>query len=125
MTNPTPTTQPPAVPDALIAKWREDAPHYRDGGALREMTLIQTASAWGWTQREPEIQAAADQELEACCRHLELLYLPHGYITGLRKVRRPSPPTLREQALAALERGCFPQQEDIDLIRQALTQTEE
>jgi hypothetical protein len=46
-------------------------------------------------------QWGADQELEACCRWLPKL--PPWSANDLRKHRRPKPPSLKEQALAALE----------------------
>ena len=45
-------------------------------------------------------QAGADQELEACLRYVGDNGLS---ITCMRTARRPKPPTLKEQALAALE----------------------
>jgi hypothetical protein len=58
--------------------------------------------------RDIAIQAAqwgADQELEACCEWLDtekILTKDGGYIRKLRAARRPKPPSLKEQALAAL-----------------------
>ena len=47
-------------------------------------------------------RAGADQELEACCERLDTgLMTPYAAIR-LRSDRRPKPPTLKEQALAAL-----------------------
>ena len=58
--------------------------------------------------------AGADQELEACCEWLPK-YCPWD-ADQLRIARRPKPPSLKEQALRALE------DDDIDvyLIRRAL-----
>jgi 2-oxo-4-hydroxy-4-carboxy--5-ureidoimidazoline (OHCU) decarboxylase len=42
-------------------------------------------------------KAGADQELEACCGELP------GLANFLRAARRPKPPSLKEQALAALD----------------------
>jgi hypothetical protein len=73
MTQEHPITPPPE----LIAKW---------AGA---MCGYYEAARWG-----------ADQELEACC---ELVRENDGYdaALGLRDARRPKPPSLKEQALAA------------------------
>ena len=63
------------------------------------------ATRWAWDQREPEIQAAADAELEACLRHFEHFedhWHPQSVIDDLRAARRPKP-SLKEQALEALE----------------------
>jgi len=48
-------------------------------------------------------QWGADQELEACCKWLPKL--PPWSGEDLRKHRRPKPPSLKEQALMALEDG--------------------
>jgi hypothetical protein len=45
-------------------------------------------------------QWGAEQELEACCRWLPKL--PPWSANDLRKHRRPKPPSLKEQAIAAL-----------------------
>ena len=60
------------------------------------------AAQWAWDQREPEIQAAADAELEACCEWAKGRFLP-DWSDDLRAARRPKPPSLKEQALEALE----------------------
>ena len=46
-------------------------------------------------------QAGADQELEACCKVLEYQFMADSI--HLRAARRPKPPSLKEQALEALE----------------------
>jgi hypothetical protein len=48
-------------------------------------------------------QAGADQELEACRQWLEINGAPYKFIDGLLAARRPKPPSLKEQALDALE----------------------
>ena len=61
-------------------------------------SVIDQAAQWG-----------ADQELEACCEQLKSIPSPLGIPFGemasnaLRAARRPQPPSLKEQALAALE----------------------
>jgi len=72
------------------------------------------------------IQAArwgADQELEACCEWLPSDLTING--ESLRDVRRPKPPSLKEQALEVLERSCFVNQEDETTIRRALEQLDD
>ena len=79
----------------LQQQWREQAPRYRDGGAGREHWLIDRAAQWG-----------ADQELEACIAWFDK-HIP-GYelvADKLRAARRPKPPSLKKQALMALEDG--------------------
>jgi hypothetical protein len=63
-------------------------------------------------------QAGADMELEACCGLLE----PYS-ATEIHTVRRPKPPSLKEQALALLSKhndGWAPSPKDWDTIRRAL-----
>ncbi len=72
--------------DELIGEWIDT-----DEGGPNVISRIATrATQWG-----------ADQELEACGEWLML----NGYgsaISRLRAARRPKPPSLKEQALAAL-----------------------
>ena len=67
------------------------------------------------------IQWGADQELEACCKWLQHDY-PNIGANALRAARRPKPPSLKEQALAALhgihDQGPTPEQ--VVTIRRAL-----
>ena len=64
----------------------------------------------------------ADQELEACCKWLPKL--PPWSADDLRKHRRPKPPSLKEQALAAQQRmwDGTSNHDDWNLIRRALEQ---
>ena len=54
--------------------------------------MIGRAAQWG-----------ADQELEACCEALHQRDCAYLLPSQLRAARRPKPPSLKEQALAALE----------------------
>jgi hypothetical protein len=74
--------------------------------------------------------AGADQELEACCEWIYNETSDDGFIAVLRAVRRPKPPSLKEQALAALERyeaeeWCEEMTFDSSVIRRALEQLED
>jgi hypothetical protein len=72
------TEQHPIVPPSeLAARWRREAPTYRDGGVGRELWLIDRATQWG-----------SDQELEACCHEVQNMYSGGS---RLRAARRPSP----------------------------------
>jgi hypothetical protein len=79
MTNQHPITPPPELLDqwCMENNWRDIA--------------IQAAQ-WG-----------ADQELEACCEWLECNYNYPQVNHPLRAARRPEPPSLKEQALEALQ----------------------
>ena len=61
-------------------------------------------------------QWSADQELEACCQEL-----PY-FATELQAARRPKPPSLKEEALKALERmqDQYPHLKNAKTIRRAL-----
>jgi hypothetical protein len=48
-------------------------------------------------------QWGADQELEACCEWLDRRLFGRDEIRQLHAFRRPKPPSLKEQALKALE----------------------
>jgi hypothetical protein len=107
MTNQHPITPPPE----LVASLRNSAPHgIRDAGVTREIWLINHAYA-----------AGADQELEACVNYID------NNISGnkareFRAIRRPHPPSLKEQAFDALhgihDQGPTPEQ--VAIIRRAL-----
>jgi hypothetical protein len=77
MTDQHPITPPPE----LIAKWAGSMCGYYE------------AARWG-----------ADQELEACCKWLKEQRW-EALAIHLRAARRPKPPSLKEQALMALEDG--------------------
>jgi hypothetical protein len=71
-------------------------------------------------------QAGANQELEACCEWLSVPCPSYG--RELRNARRPKPPSLKEQALAALneieDRHAGPTIQE-ELIRRALEQLDD
>jgi hypothetical protein len=71
--------KPIAPPPELVQQWLEFSP------------AIAIAAAF---------QAGADQELEACCKWLPKL--PPWSGDDLRRHRRPKPPSLKEEALQAL-----------------------
>ena len=71
-------------------------------------------------------QYGADQELEACCAWLDSYHaIGHSPVVAqLRAWRRPKPPSLKEQALAALGRYMIGEtiltKDSLDTIRRAL-----
>jgi hypothetical protein len=81
MTDQHPITPPPE----LVYQWIENAigPDY-------EQVIATQAARWG-----------ADQELEACCKLLELS--DSNAREFLTAARRPKPPSLKEQALVVLD----------------------
>ena len=79
---------PIVPPPELVDKWFNQSPYINPEGYI----AIQAAQ-WG-----------ADQELDACAEWVGSMF--HGYKTWadeLRADRRPRPPTLKEQGLAALD----------------------
>ena len=100
-------------PLELLKRW-EDL-HF-DEGENYDVILIQA------------YQAGADAELEACCEWIYRIF-DRGleWSTDLRVSRRPKPPSLKEQALAALGRLnsgalCANPVTDKETIRRALEQ---
>jgi hypothetical protein len=104
------TNQHPITPPlALINQWWDEAKqNAKYGESIGPLVAIRAAQ-WG-----------ADQELEACLKHLFQRGFSDADILCLRAARRPKPPSLKEQALESLhhlEAGCEP---NIDLLRRAL-----
>jgi hypothetical protein len=100
------SSSPITPPPELLEHWEDQ--HYEEGENY-DVMLIQA------------YQAGADQELEACCQHVDWVI---GGLESkeLRAARRPKPPNLKEQALNALE--VIPKlvgfESERDAIRQAL-----
>jgi len=85
MTQQHPITPPPE----LVQQWRRSGPANAAVNNAYERHIATCAAQWG-----------ADQELEACC-HL-LTKQGFDFVEDLRAARRPKPPSLKEQALQAL-----------------------
>ena len=108
---------PITPPPELVQQWVTDA-HHQDYCSPAKHIATQ-AARWG-----------ADQELEACCEWLVCNYNYPEATNPLRTARRPKPPSLKEQALQALNRfmdteghkGCTDEdiEEDYYLIRKAV-----
>lgn len=107
-------------PSELVQQWYLGAKAYPSD---------QIAKVAGWWVTDVATQAAqwgADQELEACCKW----FADEGYGTApyrIRMHRRPQPPSLKEQALEALEAEddamplrSLERSERFDTIRRAL-----
>jgi hypothetical protein len=99
----------------LVQEWIQEAdgghdPRWQD----YEQDIATRAAKWG-----------ADQELEACCEWILNETSDEGFIANLRAARRPKPPSLKEQALMALEDGdtapgASLTSNEVDIIRRAL-----
>ena len=118
MTQEHPITPPPE----LVQQWR-NLPEYVS--QLRTMSTVTIT-----TERLQHIatQAArwgADQELLACGNYLEkcAAWEPED-VTEFYNYRRPKPPTLKEQALALLDKAEDPSWDinDFTIVRRALEQ---
>ena len=109
------TTQHPITPPPeLVEQWRRSGPADAAANNAYERHIATQAARWG-----------ADQELEACCKLLELSdYNAREFLTA---ARRPEPPSLKEQALEAMDRcdneiWCEETERDLAIIRTALEQ---
>jgi hypothetical protein len=110
MTQQHPITPPPE----LIEDWIEIAKPEPWKRPPDPNVLCALAAQWG-----------ADQELEACLRLVEIDGGEDAYDFAryIRAARRPKPPSLKEQALEALDRmDQFPTADDQHIIRRALEQ---
>ena len=111
MTNQHPITPPPE----LVQQWEEDWHHSKVKHIEFEPYIAAQAAQWG-----------ADTELEACLRLVEIDGGEDAYDFAryIRAARRPKPPTLKEQALTALERYMTVEtiltKDSLDTIRRAL-----
>ena len=108
MTQQHPITPPPE----LVQQW------FQEGNHLFPQ-IADKAAQW-----------AADQELEACCKWIHGETSDECFVGLLRSARRPKPPSLKERALAALERyesevWCEEMTIDSSIIRRALEQLDD
>ena len=105
MTDQHPITPPPE----LVRQWHQSAAgiHFHPYGYSEYIAA--KAAQWG-----------SDQELEACCKWLPKM--SPWSADDLRRHRRPKPPSLKEQALAAQQRmwDGTSNHDDWNLIRRAL-----
>jgi len=113
MTNQHPITPPPE----LVRQWCD--PRVTKSMHFSEEDLATRAAQWG-----------ADQELEACLGKVSF-FNGQALADRIRAVRRPKPPSLKEQALQALSHlldgaaHSMDTTEPADYIRRALEQLPE
>ena len=89
------TDYPITPPPELVEQWVQATESNDCIGAFPtnfEKRICTAAARWG-----------ADQELEACCEHLKRIWSPSDTIDSLRASRRPKSPSLKEQALLAID----------------------
>jgi hypothetical protein len=111
---------PITPPPELVYDWAKDRALLNDPTPLPEY-IATRAAQWG-----------ADQELEACCEWFVRDWTDVETADKLRAARRPKPPSLKEQALQALERFSVhahayadEMMADFDLLSRALEQLDD
>jgi hypothetical protein len=114
-------THPITPPPELVQQWRKSGPADAAVNNAYERHIATQAARWG-----------ADHELAACCDAVysyEGSPIYGGTAEWLRSMRRPKPPSLKEQALEAAQRfyakghgDCTDEEikDDFDTIRRAL-----
>jgi hypothetical protein len=99
------------VPEDLLDQWEEEWHRAKIKHLQLSLYIAAQAAQWG-----------ADQELEACCEWLAWPGNMHLLPSDLRTARRPKPPSLKEQALKALDVCVFSEADLRELVRRALEQ---
>jgi len=108
------TDYPITPPPELVNQWWDKAHQTAKYDEPIGLLVATRSAQWG-----------ADQELEACLRLVEIDGGEDAYDFAryIRAARRPKPPSLKEQALEALDRmDQFPTADDQHIIRRALEQ---
>jgi hypothetical protein len=109
-----PITPPPELVQQWTTEYTKTKPN-----CLGTEFVANRAAQWG-----------ADQELEACIDWISVwhgLEHPELLIELLRAARRPKPPSLKEQALALLNKAEDPSWDinDFSIVRRALEQLDD
>ena len=101
---------PITPPDELVSQWRRD--YWDDEKEEPLRRLVTKAAQWG-----------ADQELEACLCEVSFLN-SKALAVCVRAARRPKPPSLKQQALEALDSAEWftDSLQEVGTIRRALEQ---
>ena len=108
--------KPIAPPPELVQQWWEEADQYQDDPKTYFDYVATEAAQWG-----------ADQELEACWEWLNAR-IGGIYPDELRTARRPKPPSLKEQALLAIDTAVADDRLSADVanvVRRALEQLDD
>ena len=103
---------PITPPPELVRKWAKECSPYD----VPADHIAAQAAHWG-----------ADQELEACCADIHVVY-GQQRADWLREMRRPKPPSLAEKALDTLKTKkllCFDHPEGYNIIHCALERLQE
>jgi hypothetical protein len=117
MTDHNPISPLNLVPEELLDKWVEDWPHFKVKHIELVPYIAAMAAQWG-----------ADQELEACCELLRQWGF-NETLPRLQRIRRPKPPSLKEQSLALIDLIQGNEKawdiRDLDVVRRALEQIDD
>ena len=84
-------TDPITPPPELVVEWADTIYQQTECDDQRDLYVATQAAQW-----------AADQELEACLANIHTMY-GKDKADWLRAMRRPKPPSLKEQAMQLLE----------------------
>ena len=106
-------TRPITPPPELVRQWSIEAENEHQPTVAYSMVSLLAAKAAQW---------GADQELEACCEWLNREGWS-GESRQLRAARRPKPPSLKQQALEAIDTAVADDRLSADvasIIRRAL-----
>ena len=117
----TDNNHPITPPPELVQQWANSSPiQHSDESWAYELFIAHQAARWG-----------ADQQLLACGKYLEQCAAwEEEDVTEMYNYLRPKPPSLKEQALAALDdavmRGdCITISDALPTIRRALEQLDD
>jgi len=106
-------------PPELVLQWRVEAANRQYVSLEFDEYIAEEAAQWG-----------ADQELEACLRLVEIDAGEDAYDFAryIRAARRPKPPSLKEQALLAIDTAVADDRlsaDVADVVRRALEQIDD
>jgi len=125
MSQPESTIAPPPEPsDTQVGEWLIDDGYPWD--PQEEAVITITTSRLKRVARQAA-QWGADQELEACCQWLDFNHSASA-ARNLRAARRPKPPSLKEQALLAIDTAVADDRLSADvanIVRRALEQLDD
>ena len=110
------TEHPITPPPDLVQQWRRSGPADAAANNAYERHIATQAAQWG-----------ADQELEACVNYIDN-NMSGNKAREFRAIRRPKPPSLKEQALQILDvtqKGWGLAEVDLDTLRRALEQLDD
>jgi len=94
---------PITPPPNLVRQWIDEPQYMTEDQLGKRMYMISLNEAKFREIISKASQYGADRELEACCETLDMVNGSEYWSQVLRSGRRPKPPSLKEQALEALQ----------------------